>query len=257
MKLAVIIPAFNEEKNIGKVIKEVKKNVDCVIVVDDGSSDKTALIAKEKGATVLSHLVNCGQGAAIKTGSDWAAKKGADIIIHFDADGQHSANDIKNLTQPLLQGEADITLGSRFLPRTNPSDKHTILDQIEVKPPDGLTFQLADNDSLGLVRGRKKTNVPWTKKYLILLPATILNWLLIGIKLTDAHNGLRAMSKEAYKKFNLTQPRMAHNTEILAEIKRNNLKFKEVGVTVLYQEYGQGLKGGLRIIKELIKEKIF
>jgi len=218
MKLAVVIPAFNEEKNIGKVIEEVKKVIDWVIVVDDGSSDKTALIAKEKGATVLTHLVNCGQGAALKTGSDWARAKEADIIIHFDADGQHLVDDIKNLIEPLLKGEVDITLGSRFL---------------------------------------KKTNVPWTKKYLILWPAIFLNWLLVGIKLSDAHNGLRAISREAYKKFNLTQPRMAHNTEILAEIKRNNLRFKEVGVTVSYHEYGQGFFSGLKIIKDLIKEKVF
>lgn len=228
MKVAVIIPAFNEEKNIGQVIEEVKKIIDWVIVVDDGSADKTEQFAKEKNAEVLKHSVNSGQGAALKTGTDWAVFRGAEIIVHFDADGQHSADDIKFLIEPIIKDEAEIVLGSRFLSCVHP-----------------------------LERGNKKYQMPWTKKYLILWPATVFNWLMTGIKLTDAHNGLRAFTKEAYQKMNLVQPRMAHNTEILSEIKRNKFRFKEVGVSVLYQEYGQGLIGGFRIIKDLIKEKIF
>ncbi|MFH0819663.1 MAG: glycosyltransferase family 2 protein [bacterium] len=219
MKIAIIIPAFNEEKNIGQVVEEVKKIVPWVIVVDDGSVDGTAQLAKEKNAEVLKHLVNSGQGAALKTGTEWAVSRGAEIIVHFDADGQHLADDIKVLVEPIIKNEADVVLGSRFL--------------------------------------KKDVKTPLTKKYLILWPAIIFNWFLTGVKLTDAHNGLRALNREAWQKISLTQPRMAHNTEILSEIRRNKLYFKEVGVTVLYQDYGQGLKGGLRIIKDLIKGKIF
>lgn len=219
MKIAIIIPAFNEEKNIGQVIEEVKKIVPWVIVVDDGSVDRTVQLAKEKNAEVLKHLVNSGQGAALKTGTDWAVSQGAEIIVHFDADGQHLADDIKVLIEPIIKNEADVVLGSRFL--------------------------------------KKDAKIPLTKKYLILWPAIIFNWFLTGVKLTDAHNGLRALTREAWQKMNLTQPRMAHNTEILSEIRRNKLRFKEVGVTVLYQEYGQGFSGGLRIVKDLIKDKIF
>ena len=218
MKVAIIIPAYNEEKIIGQVLDGVKKVIDWAVVVDDGSTDKTAQIAKDKGVEVLHHLTNCGQGAALKTGSDWAAQNGADIIVHFDADGQHLAEDIKNLIEPVEKGEADIVLGSRFI---------------------------------------KASKVPFTKKYFILTPAIFFNWFLTGVKLSDAHNGLRALTAEAWQKINLTQAGMAHGTEILSEIKRNNLRYKEVGVTISYQQYGQGLKGGLKIIKDLIKGKVF
>ena len=94
MKAIAVIPAYNEAERIGRIIPDVKKQVDKVIVVDDGSRDATARNAQQKGAMVVSHAVNLGKGAALKTGCDVALKLKADAIIVMDADGQHKASDI-------------------------------------------------------------------------------------------------------------------------------------------------------------------
>ncbi|OGF21962.1 hypothetical protein A2Y83_02735, partial [Candidatus Falkowbacteria bacterium RBG_13_39_14] len=201
----VVIPAYNEEKTIKEVVREVKKEADEVIVVDDGSKDKTLMLARHEGAIVLRHVINRGQGAALQTGNRYALCRGADIIVHFDADGQHKAEDIRKLVKPIMNNECDAVLGSKFLGDTS--------------------------------------YIPFTKKFFILKPAIILNRLLTGLKLTDVHNGLRAMSRHAAKKIMITQDKMAHNTEIPAEIKRNKLRWREVAVEFVYNEYGQGLGG--------------
>lgn len=219
-KIFAVIPAINEEKNIEKVICNIKADFPEieVVVVDDGSSDNTKKIAKESGAIVLSHIINRGQGAALQTGNEFAISKGAEVIVHFDGDGQHRIDDIKTLIEPILAGEAQIVLGSRFL--------------------------------------EQKSNIPFSKKFFILKPALFVNYFFTGIKLTDAHNGLRAMTTEAAKKIRIVQDKMAHNTEIISEIKRNNLSYKEVPVEIIYSEYGQGFFDGLKILKDLIFKKI-
>ncbi len=216
----VVIPSYNEEKNIEKTIEDVLKYfpLERIVVVDDGSSDNTVLIAKNKGVKVLRHIVNRGQGAALETGNEYARRKNADIVVHFDADGQHQAQDIKKMIEPIIKKEADIVLGSRFLGQEN--------------------------------------NLPWTKKFFILKPAIIFNWVFSGIRLSDAHNGWRALSKKALFKINISQDRMAHNTEIITQIKKNGLKYKEVPVSIVYKEYGQGFFSGLKILKDLFWKKI-
>ena len=120
MKTFIVVPAYHEEKSIGKVIKELKsagyKNI---VVVDDGSLDRTSEVAKKQKATVICHPVNRGQGAALRTGIDYALAKGAETIVTFDADGQHDANDIKKMINPVAKGKVDIALGSRFLRKTS------------------------------------------------------------------------------------------------------------------------------------------
>src|SRR3989344_6321778 len=111
----IIIPAFNEEKAISKVILDLKSNkYNNILVVDDGSKDKTAEIAKKHNVKVIRHFINRGQGAALQTGTEYALENGAEIIVHFDADGQFLAEDIKDIIAPLKEGY-DIALGSRFL----------------------------------------------------------------------------------------------------------------------------------------------
>ncbi|MCH8329469.1 MAG: glycosyltransferase family 2 protein, partial [Nanoarchaeota archaeon] len=110
-KIFAIIPAYNEEKRINKVIKETKKYVDNVIVVDDGSKDKTKDIAKKGKAVVLRHLVNLGKGAALKTGCDYAVKNKADIIIAIDADAQHDPNEIPKFLENIKK--YDVVLAYR------------------------------------------------------------------------------------------------------------------------------------------------
>ena len=115
MKTAVVIPAFNESRQVRAVVMGVKSYVDMVVVVDDGSIDDTAVQALSVGAMVLRHIVNRGQGAALKTGIDYALGQGADVIITFDSDGQHDPADIPLLLQALKSGQYEVALGSRFL----------------------------------------------------------------------------------------------------------------------------------------------
>ncbi|MFH1030599.1 MAG: glycosyltransferase family 2 protein [bacterium] len=216
--IIAVIPAYNEEKTISKVVSDVWSHVDQIIVVDDGSRDKTSLLARQAGAIVLRHIINRDQGASLQTGDEYALKIGADIIVHFDADGQHRAGDIDNLVKPIIEGEVEVTLGSRFL--------------------------------------EDKSNIPFTKRFFILKPAILLNRILTGLKLTDAHNGLRAFSRKAAEVIKITHDRKAHNTEIPAEINKKGLKWREIPVNIIYNEYGQGFSGGIEILRDLIVRKI-
>lgn len=221
MKITVVIPAFNEAKVISSVVSAVKGKVDEVIVVDDGSSDNTARVAKNAGAKVARHFLNRGQGAALQTGISFALKTGADIIVTFDADGQHVAEEIEQVVKPLLLGEVDVVLGSRFL-----------------KP---------------------ENKIPQSRTILLKL-ATWFTRLYTGLKVTDAHNGFRALSRRAAEVIKIRQDGMAHASEIIEEIKRHNLKFKEVGVTIKYTYYslekGQKLTNAFSIVWDLILGRI-
>ncbi len=114
MKTIAVIPAYNEEKTIADVVEEVKKYVDEVVVVDDGSADRTIERAKEAGAIVYSHFMNRGQGAALETGKKIALLRQADIIVTYDADGQFVAEEIANVVRPIAEGRVDVVLGARF-----------------------------------------------------------------------------------------------------------------------------------------------
>ena len=101
--LWAIIPAHNEEKNIGQIVKRTRKHVDRVVVVDDGSRDKTAQLAEKSGAIVLHHIINLGKGAALKTGCDYAFSRGAEYIVALDADAQHNPDDIPRFSEKLAK----------------------------------------------------------------------------------------------------------------------------------------------------------
>ncbi len=217
MRTACIIPAWNEEKYILKVIGKVQSLVDILIVVDDCSEDKTYQLASTTNATVLRHPINRGQGAALQTGSDYALKLGADIIVHFDADDQFDANEIKDVIKPILDKEADVVFGSRFL--------------------------------------EKSSNLPAVKKHLILPLGRLVN-RLFGVKTSDPQSGFRAYSKEVAKSFRIENNGMAHCSEILIKLSQGPWRIKEVPITVTYHEYGQKFSGGIRIIKDLIIQKI-
>jgi len=112
-KIVAIIPALNEERTISKVIRGVKKYVDEIILVDDASTDKTAIIAQRDGAIVLSHKKNQGYDKSVDDGFALAAKRGATIALTFDGDGQHNPEDIPRIIEPILNGEADVVVGKR------------------------------------------------------------------------------------------------------------------------------------------------
>ncbi|MBU4369599.1 glycosyltransferase family 2 protein [Patescibacteria group bacterium] len=217
-KIIVVIPAYNEEKTIIEIINKVKPLVNEIVVVDDGSSDQTAQLAEQQGVTVLRHLINRGQGAALQTGNQYALEKGGEIIVHFDADGQFLAEEIKDIVQPLEQGEAEVVFGSRFL--------------------------------------EKKSEIPWFKRQIIIPLAHLANKLIIGFSLTDPQSGFRALSKRAVQVIQIENDGMAHCSEILYKVFKNNFKIKEVPITVIYHDFGQCFGGGIKIIKDLFLAKL-
>jgi len=219
----VIVPAYNEEEKIGRVIRGLFKDADYkdfgglgqIVVVDDGSDDRTGEIARQEGAVVLRHEVNRGQGAALQTGNEYAFREGAEIAVHFDADGQFNPSDIRPAIEKLK--DFDVVLGSRFL--------------------DG------------------RSRIPWFKRHIVLPVSRWINFVFTRLKLTDVHNGFRVLNRKALEKLQISHDGMAHNSEIISEIKKNNLKFVEHPVEVTYYEYGQGVGGGMKIIWDLIVSK--
>lgn len=217
-KVIAVIPAYNEEKNIAKVVKEVKNYVDRVVVVDDGSKDKTSFLSQSQGAEVIRHLINRGQGAALETGNQYALKKGADIIVHFDADGQFLAKEIQEIVEPIKRNEADVVFGSRFL--------------------------------------KKKSKIPWFKERVIIPLARLVNKLFFHISLTDPQSGFRALSSKAAREIKIENDGMAHCSEIMGKAFTNNFRVKEVSTTVIYHNFGQNLGHGFKIVKDLFFKKL-
>ena len=199
-KVCFVIPAFNEDAAIGDVVRAVRARFPEVVVVDDGSRDQTADAARRAGAVVLRHVINRGQGAALKTGIEYALRRCAAVIVTFDSDGQHRLEDVDRLIEPVVAGRCDVALGSRFLaPGSN------------VPPLRKLTLKLG---------------VAFTRT-------------ISGIRVTDTHNGLRALSRDAAARIEILQDRMAHASEILDEIARLKLRYEEVPVRIRYSDYSQ------------------
>jgi glycosyltransferase involved in cell wall biosynthesis len=216
----IVIAAFNERRAIAGVINDLRSKYAHVVVVDDGSKDATAAIASSAGATVLRHAINRGQGAAIATGVRYALQHGAEWVVTFDADGQHSTADVALLLAPLQDGRADVALGSRFL--SGAASRRTM---------------------------------PW-QRALLLRGAVLFTRMTTGLQVTDAHNGLRAFSRHAASVIQWRADRMAHASEIPSEIRRHRLRFVEVPVTITYSDYslGKGQRGfdAIRVLIEYL-----
>lgn len=217
MKIFVIIPAYNEVKRIAQVLKGLLAFDYKIVVVDDGSIDNTPDIVCQYPVTLLRHKINRGQGAALETGNQYALSQGADIIVHFDGDGQFLAEEIEQVIFPIVQGNYDVVLGSRFL--------------------------------------SKKSNLPWFKKLVIFPLARLVNDWLLGFRLSDPQNGFRAMSRQAALRIKIENDGKAHCSEIAAKAHSYSLKIKEVPVTVIYHEFGQGMGEGFKILKDLLFSK--
>lgn len=218
----VVIPAFNEEKSLGVVLDSLRKSgYGSVVVVDDGSKDGTARVAFEHGAVVLSHAVNRGQGAALRTGTEFALEQGAGVVVHFDADGQMRADDIAILVEPLVGGKADVVFGSRFL--------------------------------------GKKSNIPSTRKVFLRLGKLFMR-AMYAVEMTDPQSGFRALTAGAARSICITQRGMAHCSEIIEEVHRKGLRFVEVPVVIKYTNYslqhGQSNLNAFRIAGRLLWKKL-
>jgi len=220
-QLWIVIPAYNEGESIRGVVEDLLAQGHAVVVVDDGSS--VPLVERLRGTAVhsLRHTINLGQGAALQTGIAYALLQGAEVIVTFDADGQHQSSDIPALTAPILQARADVALGSRFL------------------------------------AGGKAVHITRSKRLVLKLAVAFTRWTT-GLAVTDTHNGLRALSRKAAGSLRITQNGMAHASQILQEIAAQKLKFTEVPVTVIYTEYsvrkGQRLTNAFNILWESFAE---
>jgi len=217
----IVMPAYNEEAVIEKQINNLKQNgYNNIVVVDDGSTDDTWQIIQKANVQSLHHPINCGQGAALYTGIEYAIISGADIIITFDADGQHDPAAISSFVTELENDQYDVILGSRFL----------------------------DNNScIGISRIR----------LFVLKIGLLITKLFYRMDITDTHNGFRAFSRKAAKQMKITEYGMAHASQILEIINKQKLNYKELGVTIQYTDYsmkkGQSHSNAFRILFIMIK----
>jgi glycosyltransferase involved in cell wall biosynthesis len=214
----VVIPLFNEAAVIGDVVKHVVDTFPGVVCVDDGSSDGSGDLAREAGAVVVRHPVNLGQGAALQTGICYALQDPEmRYVVTFDGDGQHGADDAALMVERLRRDEADVVFGSRFL------------------------------DS--------RTQSGWAKRVLLRAAVAYTN-LTTHVRLTDAHNGLRAFNRKAAQALDIRQNRMAHASEIVAQVGQARLRWAEQPVHIRYTDYsrakGQSKLNAVNIVVELL-----
>ncbi|KKH59381.1 dolichyl-phosphate mannose synthase [Methanosarcina mazei] len=220
--ITVVLPAYNEEVSIGSIVLLTRHYSDSVIVIDDGSSDRTARIAEKAGAHVIVHEANKGKGAALKTGFAAAADLGADIIVTMDSDGQHNPSDIPKLVAPIIDGYAEMVNGSRYLTH---QDKNT-----------------------PIYRRFGQT---------ILDTATKMN---SGLKITDSQSGFRAFSASTKNVFRFNARGMAIESEMLADAGRSGLRITEVEIGVRYDVDGSTMspiKHGLGVLVMVLKDVEF
>jgi glycosyltransferase involved in cell wall biosynthesis len=215
-ELWIVLAAFNEAAVIGDVLQGLSAYLPRVVVVDDGSTDRTGDIATKIGACLVTHRVNLGQGAALQTGIAYALARGAKIICTFDADGQHPPETIDALHATLKRTDSDIVFGSRFL-----------------------------NDT---------AKIPATRRALLRL-AVLLNKVQTGLALTDTHNGLRLMRADAARHMRFKHARMAHASEILSITKKHGLRYAETPTPIVYTPYslrkGQSLFNAMDVLFDL------
>jgi glycosyltransferase involved in cell wall biosynthesis len=196
MKIAIGIPAFNEEQNIEKIVLQLQSITNTIIVCNDGSTDLTSSLAKKSGAFVINHSKNLGYGASIKSIFVKAKEIGCDVLITFDADGQHRIEDIPTVLQPLKDKKADIVIGSRFLDENK---------------------EVPGYRKIGIKAITKLTNA------------------YTGKELTDSQSGFRAYTKEVIEKCIPSDSGMGVSTEILIKAYRSNFKIVEVPIVISYE----------------------
>jgi len=196
LNIIVGIPAFNEEKNIAGILSRIKETTNTIIVCDDGSTDLTSEIAEKHGALVISHDKNLGYGAAIRSIFLKAKEMEGDILITFDADGQHRVEDISKVAKPIQEQKADVVIGSRFL-------------------------------------DEKMSEVPEYRKFGIKIITKITN-ASIKENLTDSQSGFRAYSKKILSEITPIEKGMGVSTEILIKASTKEMKIAEVPIKILY-----------------------
>lgn len=203
MKTAIIVPAYNESQVIAQCLKDLRKQLvkdkilADIIVIDDGSSDSTGVSAYPHCDYLLTHIRNCGLGASLSTGIEFARRRGYDYCVTFDSDGQHDASDIpKALAQ--LESGYDVVIGSRFI------GTHS-----------------------GMPAGRRA----------VLFIGNLITLLFFGVWTSDSQSGFRGLSKRAIHSLNIQSNRMEVSSEFFGEIHRLGLKFREIPIHIRYTKY--------------------
>lgn len=218
--LWIILPAYNEARILTEVIEEIRGvGYQNIIVVDDGSQDATFEVAKNiPGIIALRHKINRGKGAATKTGIEAAKRRGAEIIVTMDSDGQHNPHDISSLIEPLISGKCNVVLGTRL------------------KNPKGMPWYKIVANHIG----------------------NALTWYIYGLWVSDSQSGFRAYSQKAAERINTKTDRYEYDSEVIREIYLHRLRYKEVPIEVRYTEYSmgkiqkQGFVNGLKTLYKII-----
>ena len=199
--VCVIVPVYNEAPTVAKTVSDLRQTFDHVVCVDDGSRDGSAELANAAGATVLRHVLNQGQGAALRTGFDYVLRQtNAAYAVTFDADGQHLVEDAQRMVDRARAEAIDVVLASRFTGRTE--------------------------------------QMPFARE-MILRAAVRFTRMTSRLEVTDTHNGLRVLSRRAVQRIDLRMPRMAYASELLDAIVPAGLSYVEEPVTVIYTDYSR------------------
>lgn len=214
----VVVPMYNEGSMIGTVIEDLKTSFSHVVCVDDGSTDDSAAVARRAGAAVVTHPINLGQGASLQTGFEFALSDSEMTeVVTFDADGQHQVVDAAEMVSILRSADLDIVIGSRFLD---------------------------DRTEMG------------SAKRVVLRAAAAYTRATTGMSLTDAHNGLRVLSRSTVAQIHLKQNRMAHASELVDQISSIGARWAEFPTHIVYTEYskrkGQSLLNAVNILVEIM-----
>jgi glycosyltransferase involved in cell wall biosynthesis len=217
----ILIPIFNEERKIKSVISELLPSFKNIVAVNDGSTDSTQEILESLDVVILRHSINLGAGAAISTGFRFIQnQKNAQAVVTFDADGQHSVEDAKAFAREILLCEEEVIFGSRFI--------------------------------------KSKSNIPTIKRIVLSVVVFFTN-LLSKVNLSDAHNGLKAIKKTALKKIDINIDQYGYESQIINEVSRKGITYKEMPTNTIYTEYsknkGQKLNNGLIILEDLFKSR--
>ncbi len=214
--IIVVIPAYNEEKRVAKVVVDARAYADVVLVVDDGSTDRTGDVAREAGATVVRHLENAGPGAATMTGIEAARRMGADTVITLDADGQHDASDIPLLLAPIKDGRADIVFANRF--------------------------------------GRRNS-IPFIRR-LFNAVGNVLTLLAAGKWVSDSQCGFKVFGPRSLAEVDLRMSGFEFCTEIVREAAQRRWRIAEIPSKVIYSEYtmakGQSFANGVKTALKIL-----
>lgn len=217
----VVMPAYNEAPVIGAVLAQLTQRVSPsrVIVVNDGSADATGAIAQECGVHVVHHRINRGLGAALKTGLTLAHELGAQVVVTYDADGQHDSQDVARVAAPIIENSVDMVIGSRFL---------------------------------------QSGQMPWTRRVFNWI-GNVVTWVFHGAWVSDSQSGLRAFSRDTLGRLHISANHMDVSSEFVREVHRLNLNIQEVPIKPVYTEYslskGQSLGGGFRTVAKIALRK--